>query len=84
MYFHAWLHPSPEFEALQFPGFLFARDGTGIAVNPPRRLDAAELTFQSTRAAATGRQRNFWLTVGEGGLRGVRGTRRTPAGQPQR
>jgi len=83
LYFNAWLHPSEGFSALAFPDFLFARDGTGVAVNPPRRIDAAELAFQRTRPAATGRQRNFWLTVGDGGLRGMRGTRRTPAGQPQ-
>ncbi len=82
MHLNAWLHPSAEFSALEFPDFLFARDGTGVAVNPPRRIDAAELAFQGTRPAATGRQRNFWLTVGEGGLRGMRGTRRTRDGQP--
>ena len=82
MHFNAWLHPSARFAALEFPDFLFARDGTGVAVNQPRRIDAAELAFQGTRPAATGRQRNFWLTVGEGGLRGMRGTRRTREGQP--
>ncbi len=80
MYFNAWLHPSAGFSALAFPDFLFARDGTGVSVNQPRRIDAAELAFQRTRPARTGRQKNFWLTVGDGGLRGMRGTRSTPAG----
>jgi hypothetical protein len=37
-----WLHPGARFEALRFPALLFARDGTGVAVNRPRPVDAGE------------------------------------------
>lgn len=39
---NGWLHPTDRFKALRFPALLFARDATGIAVNPPRPVDAGE------------------------------------------
>jgi hypothetical protein len=83
VYLNAWRHPSARFAALEFPAFLFARDGTGVDVNPPRQIDAAELTFQGARPAAQRQRRKFWLTVSKDGLQGLRRARGTRAGQPQ-
>lgn len=37
-----WVHPGERFEALRFPAILFAGDGTGVAINNPRAVDAGE------------------------------------------
>jgi hypothetical protein len=68
--FNAWSYPSARFAALAFPEFLFARDGTGVAVNPPREIDASELVFKRPPRVAQDQQAYFWLTVGEDGLKG--------------
>lgn len=39
---NGWLHPTERFTALRFPALLFARDMTGVPVNPPRPIDAGE------------------------------------------
>lgn len=70
VYFNAWRYPSARFAALTFPDFLFARDGTGVEVNPPRAIDAAELAFKRPLPVAQDQQTYFWLTVGEDGLKG--------------
>ena len=71
IYFNAWRHPSDRYGALLFPDLLFALDETGVAVNPPRELDAALLTFErGSQGTDDGAAKGFWLTVGENGLRG--------------
>lgn len=39
---NGWVHPTERFNALGFPALLFARDMTGVPVNPPRPVDAGE------------------------------------------
>jgi hypothetical protein len=69
-HYNAWLHPGERFDRIQFDKILFARDATGVAVNPPRRLNAAE------HRLASGADRNdptistFEVKVGENGLVG--------------
>jgi hypothetical protein len=69
-HYNAWLHPGDRFDRIQFDKILFARDGTGVPVNPPRRLNAAE------HRLASGADRNdptistFEVKVGENGLVG--------------
>jgi len=70
VHLNAWRYPSARFAALAFPDFLFARDGTGVDVNPPREIDATELTFKRPLTVAQEQQSYFWLTVGEDGLKG--------------
>lgn len=41
-HYTAYARPSPAFDALTFPEFLFAHDQTGLAVNRPRRIPASE------------------------------------------
>jgi hypothetical protein len=69
-HFNAWLHPSERFDRIQFDRILFRVDGTNVAVNPPRRLNAAE------HRLASGADRNdptvstFEVRVGRDGLVG--------------
>jgi hypothetical protein len=69
-HFNAWLHPSERFDRIQFDSILFRVDGTNVAVNPPRRLNAAE------HRLASGADRNdptvstFEVRVGRDGLVG--------------
>ncbi len=69
-HFNAWLHPGERFDRIQFDKILFRVDGTNVAVNPPRRLNAAE------HRLASGADRNdptistFEVRVGESGLVG--------------
>ncbi len=71
VHFNAWRHPSPRFERLAFPEFLFLRDLTEEPVNPPRDIDNAELIFVSkaSRSSSTSYP-VFSLTVGDNGLEG--------------
>ena len=69
--FNAWRHPSDRYEGLTFPPLLFAQDRNVMPINPPRTIDAAELTFQRSNpqfSHTTGTV--FWLRVGENGLAG--------------
>jgi hypothetical protein len=69
-HYNAWLHPGERFDRIQFDRILFRLDGTRVAVNPPRRLNAAE------HVLASGADRNdptvstFDVKVGENGLVG--------------
>lgn len=69
-HYNAWLYPSGRFDRIQFDKLLFSRDGTGVAVNPPRRQNEAE------HRLASGADRNdptvstFDVKVGENGLVG--------------
>lgn len=68
--YHAWLYSKDGFAAVRFADFLFSRDRTEIAVNPPRRIPAGEYL------GPMGRQKDqtqirFWLQVREDGLGGI-------------
>lgn len=69
-HYNAWLYPSGRFDRIQFDKLLFSRDGTGVAVNPPRQQNEAE------HRLASGADRNdptvstFDVKVGENGLVG--------------
>jgi hypothetical protein len=71
-HFTAFARPSPAFQALTFPEFLFERDETGVAVNPPRNIPASE----RLRATGGGVRRHdeqrpaFRMVVDENGLAG--------------
>jgi hypothetical protein len=72
-FYHAWLYDRGRFEGLRFPALLFARDGTGVAVNPPRERDPGERTSANTTArqsAAVQRIPYFEVQVGADGLVG--------------
>lgn len=68
--FHAWQHPSPEWDRLAFPEFLFARDGTGVPVNPPRPISPAENFPHGPADERMGNIR-FSLEVSGTGLGGI-------------
>lgn len=73
-FYHAWLYDEGGFAGLAFPDLLFALDGTGVAVNPPRRRDPAERTSANTRprqSGAVARIPHFVVQLGEDGLKGV-------------
>ena len=69
-YYSAWLYPEPPYERLKFPDFLYARDTTGIPVNPPRQMVDRE-KYRSSGRGGDDMQTKFWLQVGENGLGGV-------------
>jgi len=69
-HYHAWLFSEDQFRLVRFADFLFARDRTGLAVNPPRGIPAQEyLGPQGRREDQT--QIRFWLQVREKGLGGI-------------
>jgi hypothetical protein len=68
--FSAWVHPSPRWDRLAFPEFLFARDRTGVAVNPPRPVPVAE-DFAKGPADERGATTRFTLEVDGRGLGGL-------------
>jgi hypothetical protein len=72
--FNAWRHPSPRFAALTFPDVLLSLDTTGIAYNPPRKVDAAE-RIQANSSHPDRRDYNttFNIEVGDNGLKGAAG-----------
>jgi hypothetical protein len=69
--YSAWVHPSPRWDALAFPEFLFARDGTGVAVNPPRPVSVAEGAFARGPVDERGTTTRFSLQVDGKGLGGI-------------
>jgi hypothetical protein len=69
--FSAWVHPSPRWDALAFPELLFARDGTGVAVNPPRPVSVAEGAFARGPVDERGTTTRFSLQVDGKGLGGI-------------
>lgn len=69
-HFGAWLHPEPPFQKLTFPDFLYAKDTTGVPVNPPRPLPPAEKYRRASRNSDDS-PTSFWLQVGDNGLGGV-------------
>lgn len=69
--FSAWEHPSPRWDALTFPAFLFERDATGVAVNPPRPVSVAEGAFARGPVDERGTTTRFSLEVDGKGLGGI-------------
>ena len=70
-FFGGWQDPSEAFKALRFPEMLFAQDGTGLAVNPPRPLNPIERGRSSGPWQDRGGDiPRFLITVGEQGLEG--------------
>jgi hypothetical protein len=69
-YYNAWLAPGDRYSALRFPDYLYARDATGLAVNPPRQVSAAERIGEAGRREDQSETR-FWLQVNEQGLGGL-------------
>lgn len=71
VHFGAWRYPSAGYAALAFPALLFAEDRTGLPVNPPREIDAAELAFPRANVNFNNNTGTvFWLRVGAKGLAG--------------
>lgn len=65
-HFNAWLYPQTDFARLAFVETLFASDGTGIAVNPPRVVPTALLQEQGRQEDFD--EQRFTLTVRERGF----------------
>jgi hypothetical protein len=68
--YHAWLFSKDSFADIRFADFLFKRDRTEIAVNPPRRIPAGEYLGPMGRQEDQTQVR-FWLQVREDGLGGI-------------
>jgi hypothetical protein len=66
-HFAAWLHPQTDLTQLPFTTALFANDGTGIAISPPRVVPAAQLLSERGHPRDFDEQR-FALTVHEHGF----------------
>lgn len=69
--FSAWVHPSARWNALAFPDLLFARDETGVPVNPPRPLPASERFGPAGGREERGAETRFSLQVDGKGLGGL-------------
>ncbi len=69
-HFNAWLYPSARFARLRFPAALLARDGTGIELNPPRKVAAIERVRRKVKGE--GGSRHFDLEIGDSGFKGHR------------
>jgi hypothetical protein len=69
-HYHAWAFSNDGFAQVRFADFLFKRDQTELAVNPPRKIPASEfLGPQGRQEDQT--QIRFWLQVHEDGLGGI-------------
>ena len=71
-HYTAFARPSPEFDALTFPEFLFEHDETGLGVNPPRNIPASE-RFRATGGGVgpvDDRDPAFRMVVDEDGVSG--------------
>jgi hypothetical protein len=68
--YHAWLYSKDGFADVHFADFLFKRDRTEIAVNPPHRIPAGEYLGPMGRQEDQ-TQIRFWLQVREDGLGGI-------------
>lgn len=74
-HYTAFARPSPEFDALTFPEFLFAHDRTDVKVNPPRDIPASE-RFRATGGGVgptEDRDPAFRMVVDEDGIAGTYG-----------
>lgn len=72
--FNAWRYPSERFGELTFPELLLAMDKTGVPLNPPRYIPAAE-RIQANDSHPDRRDYNttFNVEVGDNGLKGAAG-----------
>ncbi len=72
--FNAWRYPSDRFGDLAFPELLLAMDETGVELNPPREIAAAE-RIQANDSHPDRRDYNttFNIEVGDNGLKGAAG-----------
>lgn len=68
--YHAWLYSDDGFADVRFADFLFSRDRTEVAVNPPRKIPASEFLGPMGRQKDQTKIR-FWLQVREDGLGGI-------------
>ena len=68
-HFNAWRHPSERFSGVKFSRHLFDHDATGVPVNLPRPIDAAQAGMKPGRPDPTDTA-DFELTVGRDGLAG--------------
>jgi hypothetical protein len=71
-HYTAFARPSPEFDALTFPEFLFAHDETGLRINPPRDIPVGE-RFRATGGGmgpTQDRDPAFRMVVDEDGVAG--------------
>lgn len=72
VHFNAWRLPAEDRPGPTFPDFLFERDKTEVAVNPPREIDASLLTSRRSNVQINKSEGAiFLLTVGEDGLAGL-------------
>jgi hypothetical protein len=69
-HFNAWLHPGERFDRIQFDRILLRLDGTNVAVNPPRPLNAAEHRLASGAVRNDPTISTFDVRVGQNGLVG--------------
>jgi hypothetical protein len=73
-HYTAFARPSPEFEALTFPEFLFDHDETGLRVNPPRDIPVSERLRAKGGGMGPVRERGqspaFRMVVDEDGIAG--------------
>lgn len=70
-HFSAWAHPSARWDALAFPEILFARDDTGVRVNPARAAPAGERFGAPGGKEERGATTRFTLQVDDAGLGGI-------------
>ncbi len=64
----AWLYPSARFAGLRFPQALLQRDGTGIALNPPREVLGIERVRRTSPPDTV--SPHFDIQIGKDGLVG--------------
>jgi hypothetical protein len=69
-HFNAWKFPSDRWSKITFDKLLFAADGTGARVNPPKELDHAEQFYLSSAQNAKYYGYTFQFIVGKDGLVG--------------
>lgn len=68
--FNAFRWPSDRFKAATFPSLLFGWDDTGVAVNPPRKVDP-RLVHQASEGEDMRRAQRFNLAAEKDGLVGL-------------
>lgn len=69
-HYNAWLYPSSRYDRIQFDKILMARDTTGVALNPPRRVNEAEYRLASGADRNDPTLSTFEVKVGDNGLVG--------------
>ena len=73
MVFNAWSYPSERYDRMSFPAVLARFDRTGIAIPPPRKVDASgRLRARGGPSAREFAGVDFEVEVGENGLVGQR------------